>query len=124
MNTIKFQTVNANKFHDDKHLDRRFPDGWMYVGRGVQRKGLKRSPLANPYSSRPNARAIIVDSKKEAVAKFKIWLWKRMKAGDESVLAELRKVTDETTLVCHCNDTTCHSFVVRKAAKWLKEQEA
>ena len=120
---IPFQTVNAAKFNDDEHLDRVFPEGWMYVGRGVPRKGLKPSVLANLWSSRRNARAIRVSDSKTAVKLFKQWLWGQMKAGNEDVLNELRKVEDHTVLVCHCNGTTCHSFVVRKAAKWLKEQE-
>jgi hypothetical protein len=124
LDVSRWQPVNARDYKNAKQLDETFKSSWMYVGRGQHKKGLKRSVLANQWSSRPWAKAIIVKDKETAVANFKRWLWQEMKRGNKEVLDELRNVKAHTVMVCHCDDDVCHSKVVWKAAKWLREQEA
>jgi hypothetical protein len=112
--------VNLKNFRNKESLDASFGDNWMYIGRGDSRKGLERSPLANPYSSKSYAVAIKCKTKEEAIGSYREWLWSKIKAGDKKVLAELLKITETTVLVCYCHPEPCHGEVVRKAAGWIR----
>jgi len=102
--------VNSRNFNwKSEELDKAFNNNWLYVGRG---KGdLQGSILGNPHRA----------WKGNAVEKFRVSLWELMEAGDEGVLNELAKIKPTTVLVCHCNvPSKCHSFVIAKAARWLR----
>ena len=106
MNTI----VNSKHFNwSADELSATFED-WVYVGRG---KGeLASSPLGNPY------KAWLYE---DAVARFRVHLWKRMQAKDDAILNELAKIGPDTVLVCHCDDPDkCHASIIAKAAAYLE----
>ena len=113
------KTANLKDFRSKHSLDASFKD-WMYIGWGDNRKGLERSPLANPYSSKSHANAILCKCKQETIAKYRVWLWGKIQAGDQKVLAELLKVEKTTVLVCYCHPEPCHGQIVHKAAKWVQ----
>lgn len=98
---------------------------WMYCGWGNSRLGLTTSPLANPYSSRPNARSerIKVDSRDEAVERYREWLWAQLRAKNQAVIEALISVEPRTTLVCWCAPKRCHCEVIAAAVQWLWESE-
>lgn len=114
--------VNLKNFRNKESLDASFGSNWIYIGRGDSRKGLERSPLANPYSSKGWAVAIKCHTKEEAIESYRKWLWSKIKAGDKKVLAELLKVKETTVLVCYCHPEPCHGEVVRKAAAWVQKK--
>ena len=95
----------------------------IYCGWGNQRLGLETSPLANPYTDKQNARKgrIRVANRDEAVDMYRKWLWERICADDQQVLAELRRVWPTTALVCWCAPKRCHCEVIRSAARWLHQ---
>ncbi len=103
-------------------LNTRFGVGkWMYCGWANRRLGLNTSPLANPYSCRPNARSerIKVDTRDEAVERYRKWLWSQIKTRHVAVIEALMDVTPCTTLVCWCAPKRCHCEVISRAATWL-----
>ncbi len=75
-----------------------------------KRLSLRTSPLANPYTTKRNARKerILVPSRDEAVLKYRQWLWGRIKANNLAVIHELCQITPDTTLVCWCAPAQCH----------------
>ena len=105
-------------------LEYEFGTNHMYCGWGNKRLGLETSPLANPYSHKSNARTDrkSVASRDEAVEMYRKWLWERICADDQAVLAELRRVTPTTALVCWCAPKRCHCEVISKAADWLHKK--
>lgn len=81
----------------------------VYIGRP--------SPLGNPF-------VIGKDGDRTAVIeKYRQWLWERIKANDEAVLAALRALNDDSVLVCWCAPLPCHGDIVIRAAAWLKQQK-
>lgn len=107
-------------------LNRLFGAGrWRYVGWGNRRLGLGTSPLANPYTCKRHSRRtrVYVPSRTRAVDCYRRWLWDRIQAKDEAVLAELSLIGPETTLLCWCAPKRCHSEVIRDASAWLRGQE-
>ena len=105
-------------------LEYEFGRNLLYCGWGNKRLGLSTSALANPYSHKSNARADrrSVASRDEVVEMYRVWLWERICANDEAVLAELRQVTPTTALICWCAPKRCHCEVISKAADWLYEK--
>ena len=95
----------------------------IYCGWGNQRLGLETSPLANPYTDKQNARKgrIRVANRDEAVDMYRKWLWERICADDQQVLAELRRVWPTTALVCWCAPKRCHCEIISSAAAWLHQ---
>jgi hypothetical protein len=90
-----------------------------YIGRGYA--GRKASPLGNPYSHIPNARATYVESREEAVYKFAKWLQIRLGLKTDShkdVADEMNRLyliakKGDLTLVCHCKPKLCHGEVIK-----------
>ena len=101
-----------------------FGDNYLYCGWGNKRLGLESSPLANPYTFHANARAgrIRVANREVAVEMYRKWLWERICANDQLVLAELRRVRPTTALVCWCAPKLCHCEVISRAVDWLRRQ--
>ncbi len=107
----------------DQMLEYEFGRNHMYCGWGNQRLGLDTSPLANPYTEKSNARKgrIRVANRDEAVEMYRVWLWERICADDQQVLAELRRVWPTTALVCWCAPSRCHCEVISSAAAWMHQ---
>lgn len=105
-------------------LDFHFRDDYLYCGWGNKRLGLETSPLANPYTDKANARKgrIRVANRDVAVEMYRRWLWERICEDNQEVLAELRKVTPTTALVCWCAPKRCHCEVISNAANWLHQK--
>ena len=105
-------------------FDREFGQAHMYCGWGNRRLGLPTSPLANPYTEKPNARRdrIRVASRDEAVKMYREWLWEQICANNQRVLDELHQVTPTTTLICWCAPKRCHCEVISRAADWLRHK--
>ena len=104
-------------------LSDEFSESYMYCGWGNRRLGLSSSPLANPYTNKPNAREgrIRVASRDEAVEMYRVWLWQRICKRDKAVLASLRQITPSTTLICWCAPKRCHCEIISRAAHWLRQ---
>ena len=96
--------------------DRRppLPDPFLYIGRSPP---LGPSPLANPFTVKRYGR--------EAMPRYRRWLWSRIKDRDEAVLGALRAITSEHHLVCHCKRLNgsglCHGDVVVDAWEWMRD---
>jgi hypothetical protein len=59
----------------------------------------------------------------DTLQQYRQWLWQRIKAKDEVVLRELRRIDEESVLVCWCKPGPCHGDVVMAAVRWLRSQE-
>lgn len=81
----------------------------VYIGSANSALQQLGSPLAKPRHDR---------------AAYRAWLWSRLRAGDEQVIAALRPIREETPLVCNCTRRDCHAEVIRRAALWLHEMVA
>jgi len=120
--------VNFMKYGSVRRLNQqighqRMLTHWLYVGRANPRKGLSKSVLANPWSSKSRSSAIRVPTKEIAIANYKRWLWKHIQAGNEEVINELKKIDSKTAVVCWCSPEPCHGEVVEAAARWLKTED-
>ncbi len=117
------QIVNMSKYRHRQILAEEFGDNYIYCAWGNRRLGLATSPLANPYTDKKNARQqrIRVANRHEAVEKYRVWLWERICADDQQVLAELQRVTPTTALVCWCAPKRCHGEIISSAAAWLHQ---
>jgi hypothetical protein len=54
---------------------------------------------------------------------YRVWLWEQIQKGNAAVLAELRKINDDTVLICWCVPQPCHAEVIAAAAKWLRKED-
>ncbi|MFO7684178.1 MAG: DUF4326 domain-containing protein [Chloroflexota bacterium] len=113
------QVVNFKQYGSVAALNQAFGDRWLYIGRANSQAGLAASPLANPfkvrdYGGQPGA----------TLDHYRHWLWSRIVAGDEAVLAALRAVDEGTVLVCWCKPGPCHWDVVQAAAAWVRSRAA
>lgn len=73
------------------------------------------SPLGNPYTHLKNKKTFakyIVKTREEAIAKYRIWLYKQLKSGNEEILSELEKIKPDSTLTCFCFPAACHGQVI------------
>ncbi len=86
------------------HLQKPWPAGAVYVGRG--------HPLGNPFRIGPDG------DRAEVIEKYRDWLTERIEAGDRAILAALRTLREDTGLVCSCAPAPCHAEVIRDA--WHK----
>jgi hypothetical protein len=97
-----------------------------YIGRpGRGRFG---SPLANPFPVTQG------QSRARVIVKYRLWLWDRLRVGDQKVVLELIRLLklaqrpEGVTLLCWCRgvgeDTpACHGDVIKRALEWLAEDE-
>jgi len=93
------------------------PEPSIYVGRA--RDPARSSPLANPYKlDGPRDEA----NETEILARYKRWLWGRIRPGspshDRRVVAELDRITEGHSLVCSCWPSRCHAEVIVAAWRW------
>lgn len=117
------------------HLRNPWPAKAIYVGRpGRLATGiLKQQPhvqdgtaLGNPF--RPQNFSVPDD----CLQQYRWWLqcrmnlkrqrgrWVLVPGGDAAVLAALRLIETETTIICSCKPKPCHGDVVERAAAWLR----
>lgn len=92
--------VVVNRHH---YRGRRLPEPWLYIGRN-DRQSSKASPLANPFTVREHG--------DDAIDLYREHLRAKIDAGDQAVLAELRKIGPGMHLVCSCAPRPCHGDVV------------
>lgn len=111
---INIKTITKNNKNASSVLNELYQD-WIYVGRENKTYGLIASPLANPF-------VIGELTREEVISKYRVWLWSKIKEEDSEVLAELKKITSDTVLVCWCYPQICHAKIISKAAKWLRSK--
>lgn len=87
----------------NRHHYKALPAAAVYVGRGTS--------LGNPYTREVP----------DALAKYRRWLWDKIKAGDAAVLEALRSIGPDSLLVCSCWPRPCHADVIRAAWCWMRE---
>ena len=116
--------VSFGDYRSRLQLNNKLGGSWLYVGRGVWDEGIGRSPLANPFTSNANAKsAVLVATKAEAIAAFRVHLFHQIKTGNEPILDELRAINPRTVLVCHCKKPAlCHATVISRAADWVRRE--
>lgn len=94
----------------------------FYIGRG--------SPLGNPYSSKESSKEWVkrVETREEAVSKFRSWIEEEIKNENEDIISELfdilvhEKERGKVFLVCFCKPKLCHGDVVRDILIKIKEE--
>jgi len=93
----------------------------VYIGRGNEQR--KRSVLSNPFWIRNHNDEA---ERKESIEQYRVWLWKKMQSPDpkesEPIWSELRKITPNSVLLCHCYPKNCHGHVIVKAWEWAYKQ--
>jgi hypothetical protein len=124
MNTV----INLNHFKTLAEMGRTYPH-WRYLGHSGTKWELKPSGERVPAPLTGSALAspfkITHDGNREQVIqKYRLWLWKRMRQGDETVMRELAAIGPDTALACWCAPRHCHGHIVAKAAAWLRRQGA
>lgn len=94
----------------------KYKEGYdVYIGRG--------SLWGNPYSHKQGTKAeFVVESREEAIEKYRLYLWNEIKAGriTKETLLEL----DQKVLGCFCKPQACHGDIIVKAVKWAKENNS
>jgi hypothetical protein len=89
----------------------------------------KRDGTPGEYIGRPsvlgNPFAIGHDgTRQEVIAKYREWLWIKVKSMDQAVLEELDRLAEKLitdgglTLVCWCAPQACHGDVLASAIHW------
>ena len=86
----------------------------LYVGRPTA--------LGNPYElfgqEKHNPK-----KRDASIARYKVWLWGKIKEGDADVMMALNMITEDTILACWCAPAPCHSNVIWAAWHYLKRKE-
>lgn len=73
-------------------------EGATYIGRG--------SPLGNPYIIGVHG------NRKEVIAKYAIYLKKKILQRDNNIIEALRKIKSDASLLCFCSPLECHGEVI------------
>lgn len=89
----------------------RSSDVGVYVGRP--------NPLGNPFVIGRHG------SREEVIAKYRSWLWTKIKARDPAVCGELSRLVAQyqaggghLLLTCWCAPLPCHADVIKAALEW------
>lgn len=95
----------------------------VYVGRymlsTLDDHLLDGTALGNPYPLRGEASD---EEREECLEQYKKWLWSKMTARDEAVMAAMRLIDEESYIVCSCTPKRCHGHVIEKAWEWLVKE--
>lgn len=77
-------------------------------------------PLGNPYSHLSNCKAEFkTDTKEEAIANYKSYLYDKIKTGDPAVCDAINELIikrfrkEDFGLVCYCSPSSCHAEIIR-----------
>ena len=81
-----------------------------YVGRGT--------PLGNPFGVNIYAQ-ILVDSRREALDKYRGWILESIRTRNAAVCGELNRLykiarDGDLTLVCSCKPLGCHADIIKE----------
>lgn len=95
--------------------------GAVYIGRGG--RGLKASPLANPFRLDPSRPC---EEQPEVLEQYRRWLWAELQADTPArrQIALLAALPDNV-LVCFCRPVgrdapACHGDIVARAIEWYR----
>ena len=90
----------------------------VYIGRGRCPKAGEQGKWGNPFSHKEGTRAQFkVDSREEAIAAYRRWLWAQIETGKIS-LEDLSELAGKR-LGCWCAPYhACHGEVLAAAAEW------
>jgi hypothetical protein len=96
----------------------------VYIGRGSCPRTDEPGEWGNPYSHRPSRvpGVIVVGSVEEAIARYRLDLWERLRDGSLS-LAKLAALHGKA-LGCWCAPHPCHGEVLDAAAMWALTEQA
>ena len=61
--------------------------------------------------------------REEVIEKFRLDLWKRIKADDSGYLVDELAKLDGKVLGCFCKPSACHGDVLVRAASWAKSRD-
>ena len=99
------------------------PSEWkpwvVYVGRAAPRRGVKRSPLANPYNvgQWPTHSSMWPLGEDDVMYWYRVWLHRAssvMKMIEMGHLRSLLKEHGKLVLACWCVPRRCHAEVIRE----------
>jgi hypothetical protein len=107
--------LNMHNYRNWAEVLAQYPDA-VYVGRENKGKGLVGGPLQNPF------RLGKEEERGSTLTRYRAHLWAKIQEKDEEVLAALKRIGPDTTLVCWCAPLPCHAEVVAKAAEWLRDK--
>ena len=85
--------------------------------------------LGNPFPMSRAATAVREDEiRKEVIAKYRVWLWARIKEQGEEYkelvrIKDLHKSGKHVRLTCFCHPKACHADVIKRAVEWMAAQE-
>lgn len=85
--------------------NKRRGDKGVYVGRP--------HPLGNPFVIGKDG------TREEVIAKYKVWLWNKIKNEDKDIIRALQELRETDTLVCWCDPLPCHVSVIIEAWQHL-----
>lgn len=92
-----------------------------YIGRG--------SPLGNPFSHVPSSKVVTqVDTREEAVAKYREYLSDKISQEDPPVITELTRLYNiakvrPLKLLCFCAPKACHGDVIKEVLLGAAEND-
>ena len=87
----------------------------MYVGKGT--------PLGNKDEEFFAKGKEDMQARLKSIAKYRVWIWGKIKANDPEVMAALNAITEDTILACWCHPLPCHSKVIWAAWHYVKSKE-
>lgn len=113
-------------------------NGHFHKSDGTEIKIDRSSVLGNPYThlkGKTKAK-FLVSTREEAIAKYRQWLYNKLKNGDAEILAELEKIKPDSIILCWCvkNDGSvrCHGeiiksllekFTIEEIKNWSKNKQ-
>ena len=75
------------------------------------------SPLGNPYHIGSDG------TRSEVIEKYRDWLSFKILRSDPVVVAALRDLQEDDTLVCFCHPLACHATIIDDLWHWAKEHK-
>ncbi len=110
------QVVNRHTYNGPR--DR----SYLYIGRGT--------PLGNNWSHLTGTAAQFkVDTRLEAIAEYRRWLWTQIQSAKGPAFAALQQIKDRVktgekiNLACSCHPQPCHGDVVKSAVEHLAQRD-